>query len=459
MKIRKIKIKGYKVFDDIEFDFTNSEGKALDTVVIAGVNGSGKTTLLSLISSFFRVENSENSDVNLNHVDKYFLSFVEEVQIELEINNILINEIRKEKDKRPQTTFILEYATKILQSYQIHNEINILNLFYRTSFNSNNTLRIEKNDFFYLFYFISNSWNNNHVSQSQIFYLPADNYIHEVNNNNGQIEGLKNIYKNIINDKKGISYIINFKEHKKFVEKFIVETALKEVMNNQNSTPKQTIQKMVTEINQIVEAVDIKTKLIDITSEEPIFESFNGERISINDLSNGEKQIFYRTVFLQNMNINDSIILVDEPETSLHPTWQQAIVKLYQNIGKNNQVILASHSPHAISSVKPESLFVLYPDTETSKIEVMNMGKEHLHTKGLEPNRVLKEIMGTPLRDYETQQKIEKVTENLTIENFENPEIQELIEELSRDLGRQDSFIMKVNHQIMMLKRKKVPAN
>ena len=49
MKIRKLKIKNYKVFDDVEFDFTDKDGNTLDTVVLAGVNGTGKTTVLEFI--------------------------------------------------------------------------------------------------------------------------------------------------------------------------------------------------------------------------------------------------------------------------------------------------------------------------------------------------------------------------------------------------------------------------
>ncbi len=53
MKIRKLKIKNYKIFDDVEFDFTDAEGKTLDTIVLAGVNGCGKTTVLEVIGKFF----------------------------------------------------------------------------------------------------------------------------------------------------------------------------------------------------------------------------------------------------------------------------------------------------------------------------------------------------------------------------------------------------------------------
>ncbi len=44
MKIRKLKIKNYKIFDDIEFDFTDKNGNAIDMIVLAGINGTGKTT-------------------------------------------------------------------------------------------------------------------------------------------------------------------------------------------------------------------------------------------------------------------------------------------------------------------------------------------------------------------------------------------------------------------------------
>ena len=56
MKIRKLQLTGYKVFDKLELDFTDLEGNTLDTVVLAGVNGSGKTSLLDLLEAIFSIE-------------------------------------------------------------------------------------------------------------------------------------------------------------------------------------------------------------------------------------------------------------------------------------------------------------------------------------------------------------------------------------------------------------------
>ncbi len=68
MKIRKLHIKNYKVFDGLELDFTDPESKTLDMIVLAGENGSGETTILEIIRGLFDgglLENSEFSNSEL----------------------------------------------------------------------------------------------------------------------------------------------------------------------------------------------------------------------------------------------------------------------------------------------------------------------------------------------------------------------------------------------------------
>ena len=75
MKIRKLHIKNYKVFDDIELDFTDANGKTLDKIVLAGVNGCGKTTVLELILSIYNNYLSKNPPIDENTL----------IEIELEL--------------------------------------------------------------------------------------------------------------------------------------------------------------------------------------------------------------------------------------------------------------------------------------------------------------------------------------------------------------------------------------
>ena len=80
--------------------------------------------------------------------------------------------------------------------------------------------------------------------------------------------------------------------------------------------------------------------------------------ISIDSLSSGEKQIIYRGSFiLKNItNLVNSIILIDEPELSLHPIWQQKIIEYFrrmcldENGNQVCQMIVSTHSPFILHS-------------------------------------------------------------------------------------------------------------
>lgn len=88
-----------------------------------------------------------------------------------------------------------------------------------------------------------------------------------------------------------------------------------------------------------------------------LFSDSNGIEIDINKLSTGEKQIIYRIGYiLKNLkNLNGGIILIDEPEISLHPTWQIKIKDLLLELFKdlNVQIIIATHSPYIFKNLNP----------------------------------------------------------------------------------------------------------
>lgn len=97
---------------------------------------------------------------------------------------------------------------------------------------------------------------------------------------------------------------------------------------------------------------------------EVIFEE-NGRRTSLAHLSTGEKQIVFRGAFLlrQLDELPGSIVLIDEPELSLHPKWQSRIIDFYNAIvpneeGKSSQIILATHSPFVVHGA-PAALHVI----------------------------------------------------------------------------------------------------
>ena len=92
-------------------------------------------------------------------------------------------------------------------------------------------------------------------------------------------------------------------------------------------------------------------KNIDVTENGKLIVAMNnGTTLPLSKLSSGEKQIlliFYQMLFHSN---NGSIILVDEPEISLHVTWQQMLGDYFCDICRvrNVQMIVATHSPQVI---------------------------------------------------------------------------------------------------------------
>jgi len=101
----------------------------------------------------------------------------------------------------------------------------------------------------------------------------------------------------------------------------------------------------------------------------------------ISGLSSGEKQVVYRAGYLlKNLkNLNKGIILIDEPELSLHPKWQLKYLdflrELFNNTGDvaDIQFLIATHSPFVLKEVLREDVAIfVFNKGADGKILVQN---------------------------------------------------------------------------------------
>ena len=76
--------------------------------------------------------------------------------------------------------------------------------------------------------------------------------------------------------------------------------------------------------------------------------------ITTANLSSGEKQllIFFANLVLGVDNQNPSIFVADEPELSLHLSWQKQFVEKAIQTNKNMQLIFATHAPEIIGNFR-----------------------------------------------------------------------------------------------------------
>lgn len=92
--------------------------------------------------------------------------------------------------------------------------------------------------------------------------------------------------------------------------------------------------------------------------------------LDVQQLSQGEKTILTlvgdltRRLVLLNPKLNNplhgkGIVLIDEVDLHLHPSWQQSIIGKLQNTFPNVQFIITTHSPQVVSTVPSKCLRIL----------------------------------------------------------------------------------------------------
>ncbi|WP_447507976.1 AAA family ATPase [Acinetobacter lactucae] len=123
------------------------------------------------------------------------------------------------------------------------------------------------------------------------------------------------------------------------------------------------------------------------------------EEIFLHQFSDGQRVLFgllgdiARRLILLNDAAEEpfkgqGIVLIDEIELHLHPSWQQRIVLILRKSFPNIQFIVTTHSPHVITTVEPECIRSIYIDAETKKFKY----DIPTFTKGAESNVVLENV-------------------------------------------------------------------
>ncbi len=79
--------------------------------------------------------------------------------------------------------------------------------------------------------------------------------------------------------------------------------------------------------------------------------------ISLTDLSSGEKQLLLILLNAFLMEEKPYILLMDEPEISLHITWQQQLIDIIRDLNPNCQIIISTHSPSIFGTGWGDKMF------------------------------------------------------------------------------------------------------
>lgn len=114
----------------------------------------------------------------------------------------------------------------------------------------------------------------------------------------------------------------------------------------------QEIQNHIKELFSVVDEMFMETgKKIEISHDSRSLLLFRkGDKVlHVEDLSSGEKQLLLLLVTVFLMDKQKAILFMDEPEVSLHISWQQVLIDNLKRLNPNCQIVLATHSPSIIS--------------------------------------------------------------------------------------------------------------
>jgi len=177
----------------------------------------------------------------------------------------------------------------------------------------------------------------------------------------------------------------------------------------QENSIKETIYKSINLFKEIVDdfLLDTKKEIILDDSKTPLLIKLKDEDIylSLDKISSGEKQIL--VIFLTILLEKDEpfILLMDEPETSLHVEWQSKLIESIKKLNANIQIIIATHNP------------LLMLNRDSDEIGVIEIGEEIVSTEGKgtkysDISAVLIRYFGlNSLVGQDMQEKVEKLFE------------------------------------------------
>lgn len=159
-----------------------------------------------------------------------------------------------------------------------------------------------------------------------------------------------------------------------------------------------------TYISDLIEEVRVKVKKHNVKGE-----------ITFRELSEGEQQLLTVIGLLKFTNDEESLILLDEPDTHLNPLWKWKYLEFLEKVVKrpeNTQIILSTHDPILIGSLKKEQirLFRNRTDPEAPEkikvfVEIPDIDPRGLGVAGI----LMSEMFGLPsILDKETQEKLNR---------------------------------------------------
>lgn len=331
MKIRKIIIENNPILGNINLDFTNTEGNIYDTILLIGENGTGKSTILEEIIFNFTFLNNPEAFQSTKEIRRYHIVFTDkELEQIIQIsgleslrNEMLIN-INYSKDQWKKISIMDIEWKELLSAPRIFFQNKLIKDIFKSIYSSAEINFSTE---------IPTTTSNKKIDED----------IHvSIKSSSNLAKDITQLLVDIVKQDDTDDSIYMKKEIKKWI------------MPNLEQTEKRITRFQKAYSNMFEETLNFNY----ISGTTPIFKKWDNE-FDINKLSSWEKQIVFRWWFLlkDKNSIHGAIVLIDEPEISMHPIWQQKVLNFYKILftdsteSQTSQIFISTHSPYVLQTI------------------------------------------------------------------------------------------------------------
>ena len=182
------------------------------------------------------------------------------------------------------------------------------------------------------------------------------------------------------------------------------------------------------------------------------------QELSIEQLSDGYRNLlalvldFARRLAQANPNWENAleapgVLLIDEIELHLHPGWQQRVIPNLREVFPNTQLIIGTHSPQVLTTVRREHVRFL-----TSRHTIDPLPTD-IGTYGAESAHVLETVFGvhTRPRTVDTVDKLHVYLQIIEDRQHQTEKAKILRSELENDLGSSDPALKHADMRMRQL--------